>query len=159
VKASHLSMTLRRGGFVGGLLLVLASQRVVNGQSSANVRTLDRVCGRLISVADVNDVRERDWYPLRKTIVRLYRQSEGTPCCDSSAKVSETRTGRSGKFSFELRKSQRGLYWLAVTLGGRELTQLVRFEPPKGTPDPCSNSLLETDSAGHFTLRVWVTVD
>ena len=120
---------------------------------------MDKVCGRLLSVADVNDAVEKESYALRKAKVRLYRHSEGKDCCDPSAKVSETMTGRGGKFSFDLKKSQRGLYWLSVDFEGREVPLLLRFEPPKGEPDLCANSLAEIDHAGRFVLKAFVTVD
>jgi hypothetical protein len=127
--------------------------------SAERIPTMDRVCGRLFSVADVNDAVEKDSHPLRNARVRLYRHFEGVDCCDSSAKISEKTTGRGGKFFFDLKKTQRGLYWLSIDFEGREVPLLIRFEPPKGEPDLCANSFAEIDHAGRFVLKALVTVD
>ena len=146
-------------GVCAFVLFGLAAESAAVGQSVTRIPTIDKVCGRLFSVADVNDAVEKDSNPLRKTSVRLYRHSDGTECCDPSAKVSETMTGRGRKFSFDIRKSQRGFYWLAITFNGRELAQVIRFEPPKDSSELCANSLFEVDRTGRFTLKQIVTVD
>jgi hypothetical protein len=156
MKLWDLSTMLMPGGFA---LLALASGAVVFGQAEIRVPTVDGVCGRLMSVADVNDAVENDSKPLRKTPVRLYRQSPGSDCCTSLVKVAEVVTGRNGMFTFHLRNLERGLYWLSVSVEGREFNKLIRFEPPKGDAAPCADSTVEIDHAGHIALKALVTVD
>ena len=159
MKKCDLSVTIRRARLSAFVVLAIASGCMAQAQPAARVPRLDKVCGRLLSVADANATVEQESHPLRKTSVRLYRQSNGRACCDPSDKIAETETRRDGNFSFDLDKSKRGLYWVAVTFEGRELTQLIRFEPPKGAPELCSRSLFEVDRAGHFTHIAFVTVD
>jgi hypothetical protein len=150
---------LKSSLFLGVVLLPLATATVAVEQEEPRTPKMDKVCGRLRFVANVNDGVERDSKPLRKTPVRLYRKSPGTECCAASDKIAEVITGRGGMFAFRLRDSERGLYWLTVDFEGREISQLIRFEPPKGEPESCSNSLVEIDRMGRLALKAIVTVD
>jgi hypothetical protein len=153
------STVAKRFAFVVLVLFASSSNFAAIRQSEKRVPGVDRFCGRLISVADVNTAVDKNSRPLANTALRLYRKSGNNECCAGLSVIAEARTGRRGNFAFKLHKPEPGMYWIAVAVSGSEVSQLLRFEPPKGEPEPCSKSLFEVDQAGHFVLEVFVTVD
>jgi hypothetical protein len=125
-------------------------------QSSDRVQTVDRLCGRLIYVKNVDTPQEKAT-SLSKVVVRLYRERGDTECCNNIAAVGEVPSGQGGKFEFK--KMPAGNYWIVTTARGHECKMLVRYEPTKRDPTVCSQRLYEVDEAGRFILHTLITLD
>jgi hypothetical protein len=150
-------MMRRRGALlIVGLSLHFVPKADAAPQRPDRVVTVDRLCGRLLSVRDADTPQEKVT-SLSKTVVRLYRQVGDADCCNGSTLTAESLSGRGGKFEFK--NIPAGLYWVAMMPQAGEHKLLVRYEPAKGDPTNCSELLYELDEAGHFILRTFVTVD
>jgi hypothetical protein len=149
---------MRRGGalLIVGLSLHFVPKGDAASQRPDRVVTVDRLCGRLLSVRNANTPQEK-LTSLSKTVVRLYREVGDADCCNGSTLIAETLSGRGG--TFEFKKVPAGLYWVAMMSQAGEQKLLVRYEPAKGDPTNCSELLYELDETGHFILRTFIAVD
>jgi hypothetical protein len=108
-------------------------------QERPRLPNVDRLCGRLISVRDVDSPVSNRSTPLTPVAVRLHRWTGDNDCCNGATVAAELVTGRRGKVEFK--KVPSGLYWIALTAHSQEFNLLVRYEPGKGQHTACSDLL------------------
>jgi hypothetical protein len=118
--------------------------------------TLARICGKLGFHHEKKN-GEYDFKGIRGARIRLYRREAGVDCCDASALVEETLSGRGGSFRL---KAKDGRYWLAVEVNGTEhQMRLTQNKKADGEDFRCSDNSFEMFDDGRFELGKTITVD
>jgi hypothetical protein len=126
-------------------------------QERPRLPNVDRLCGRLISVRDVDSPVSNRSTPLTPVAVRLHRRTGDNDCCNGATVAAELVTGRRGK------SNSRKFYPGCTGLHSQHTVKnsICWFDASQGRGSrprvrTCSN---EIDDAGHFQLQAFITVD
>ena len=122
--------------------------------------SVDRMCGKLVSIADspakgTATSSGQEGASVSRARIRLFSPTASADCCALMTPVAEAFTGRDGVFQFK--KITPGDYLLVAAIGSTEYKLLVRYEPVKKAEKDCSESQYTVEK-GKFLLRRSKTV-
>ena len=123
--------------------------------------TVEILCGKLLRSESVltrgsaNSFTEKT-KPLKNTIIRLYRRTEGTLCCDDQTPLSELNTGRDGHFEFK--KAVPGAYWVVARVEGVDYKIAVTYTPDRRSDAKCSDVLYAL-KGDHLEIERLIQID
>jgi hypothetical protein len=126
-------------------------------QERPRLPNVDRLCGRLISVRDVDSPVSNRSTPLTPVAVRLHRWTGDNDCCNGATVAAELVTGRRGKVEFKKVPSE--LYWIALKHTVKNSICWFDTSQGRGSRPRVRTSSNEIDVAGHFQLQAFITVD
>jgi hypothetical protein len=140
-------------------LLLGFAVRVISADT-AEPESIDRMCGKLVSVAEAPakgapSSSGHEGISVPHARVRLFSPTASGECCALMTPVAEVVTGRDGVFQFK--KIAPGDYLLVATIGNSEYKLLVRYEPVKKAEKDCSEYQYALEK-GKFQLRRSKTV-
>lgn len=144
--------------------LFLAAMPVRAQAQAPNIgtwNTVEILCGKLLRSESVptkgssNSFTEKT-KPLKNTIIRIYRRTEGTVCCEDTVPLAELNTGRDGHFEF--RKIVPGAYWIVARIEGADYKIDVTYTPARRSDAKCSDVLYAL-KGDHLEIERLVQVD
>jgi hypothetical protein len=106
--------------------------------------TVEILCGRLLHSDEVHTKGAVSSFaektkPIKNTSLRLYRRTEGRPCCEELRAVTQANSTRDGRFEFK--NTIPGPHWIVATVKGTDYTIAITYAPDNKAGSKCSDVL------------------